>query len=227
MTDRWWRAYDRSRRDPKLQRLPAETFRGWFNLVCLASENGGALPALADIAFELRKSEFAAAKLLDDMKAAELFENIDGVWSPRKWNTLQYKSDVSTERVKRFRKRFETVSETPSESEADTEQISVPNGTGTVAPDPVKLLFDEGVKLLTETGSTERAARTIVGKWRKEQGNEAVMAGFREARAAGCTEPISYLTTLFANAGKPRENWNDRRIREGHAAIEKALAETH
>jgi hypothetical protein len=40
----WWRAYDESADDPKLQRLSADLFRALFNLVCLASRNGGVLP---------------------------------------------------------------------------------------------------------------------------------------------------------------------------------------
>lgn len=128
MSDRWWRAYERSRRDPKLQRLPAETFRGWYNLVCLSSENGGQLPCLADVAYELRKSETVVEKLLADLKGVELFEQNGETWSPRKWNTLQYKSDVSTERVKRFRERSETVSETPSESRSRDRGKEPPSG---------------------------------------------------------------------------------------------------
>lgn len=128
LSGRWWRAYERSRRDPKLQRLPAETFRGWYNLVCLASEHGGKLPSIADTAYELRKSVDAIEKLLVALQSAELFEENDGVWAPRKWNALQYKSDVSTPRVKRFRERQgngeRNVSETPSESEAETETES-------------------------------------------------------------------------------------------------------
>jgi hypothetical protein len=136
MADRWWRAYDRSRRDPKLQRLPAETFRGWYNLVCLASEHGGNLPSIADTAFELRKTEEATSKLLGTLESAELFERRDGVWSPRKWNTLQYKSDVSTDRVREFRERQRNVSETPSESEteADTEKTPAKAGERVSAP---------------------------------------------------------------------------------------------
>jgi hypothetical protein len=41
--------------------------------------------------------------------------------SPHNWDKRQYKSDVSTERVKRFRNGKRNVSETPPETEADTE----------------------------------------------------------------------------------------------------------
>jgi hypothetical protein len=47
--------------------------------------------------------------------------------SPHRWNERQYKSDVSTERVKRFRQRPRNGSETPPEQ--ITEQSTTERGT--------------------------------------------------------------------------------------------------
>ncbi len=91
------------------------------------------------------------------------------------------------------------------------------NASGADAPDPVKVLFDEGVKLLTENGCQAKNARSIIGKWRSEQGDEATQAAIKAARAAGITEPIAWITQRFA--GKPRESWDQRRIREAREAI--------
>lgn len=110
----------------------------------------------------------------------------------------------------------------PSSSQKQTDshqQLPLPsseaNASGADAPqaDPVKSLFDEGVELLTSTGCAERNARTIIGKWRQEHGNEAALDAIRQARTEGITEPIAWITQRFA--GKHRETWNERRIREG------------
>lgn len=121
MSGRWWRAYERSRHDPKLLKLSDRDFRGWYLVVCTASAYGGTLPPLADLAIEIRRSEDATSKLLATLNAAALLDENDGRYMPHNWNGLQYKSDVSNERVKRFRQRQCNVTETPSESETDTE----------------------------------------------------------------------------------------------------------
>lgn len=128
MSGRWWRAYGRARHDPKLLKLSDKQFRWWFSLVCVASDNDGALPSHADLAVEFRVSGKVMTDALDSLVAAGLFDHDETGIRPHNWNGLQYKSDVSNERVKRFRERQGNapcnVTETPSESEteADTEQ---------------------------------------------------------------------------------------------------------
>lgn len=101
---RWWRAYDEAVDDPKLQKLPAEIFRGWFNICCITSQNGGALPSADDIAFKLRTTPAKVSKLLNDLRAAGLIDDhADGNVAPHNWAGRQFKSDTSTDRVRRFR----------------------------------------------------------------------------------------------------------------------------
>ena len=58
----WFRAYNEALDDPKVQRLPGELFKTWFNLLCVASRCGGSLPALGDLAFMLRLGEDEAGE---------------------------------------------------------------------------------------------------------------------------------------------------------------------
>ena len=123
---RWFRVYDDLVNDPKVQRLPAETFRGLVNLWCLASRGGGALPSIDDIAFALRMDPDKAARLLSDLRLAGLIDDgEDGAAKPHKWDTRQFKSDVSNERVKRYRERHcnatEAVTVTPPDTDTDTD----------------------------------------------------------------------------------------------------------
>lgn len=124
---RWFRAYEDALNDPKIQRLPGEQFKIWFNLLCVASANKGSLPQLEELAFALRMSEDALRGHLDALQAAGLID-VDPdtlAMSPHNWSGRQYQSDTSSERVKRFRnaKRNadETVDETPPDTEADSE----------------------------------------------------------------------------------------------------------
>ena len=118
----WWRAYDECVDDPKLGKLADRLHRAWFNLCCVASSNGGVLPPIADVAFKLRVNDHKAAELIAALVSAELFDRRpDGKFEPHNWEARQFKSDVSTTRVQRFRQRrrnvSSVVSETPPESE--------------------------------------------------------------------------------------------------------------
>ena len=117
----WFRLYEQVLDDPKVQSLPAETFKHWINILCLAKRNDGVLPSLSDIAFSLRISASSADKLLKTLTDRRLIDVNGDDLIPHNWNGRQYKSDVSTERVKRFRKRNETVTVTPPETETETE----------------------------------------------------------------------------------------------------------
>lgn len=129
---RWFRLYAEVLNDPKVQRIPAEDFRSWVNLLCLASENDGKIPRVSDVSFALRMSEDGVLTLLERLSNGGLIDRMSGGpdgwhYAPHAWAKRQYKSDTSTERVKRFRERSATVSETPPETEAETEQNTPTN----------------------------------------------------------------------------------------------------
>lgn len=151
----WFRLYNELLDDPKIQKLPAGLFRDWINLLCLASRNEGFLPPLPDVSFALRMSESACETTIQSLQKHGLIDRKAGTFKPHNWDERQYKSDTSTERVKRFRKRQRNVTETPAvtdqiQSRADTEG----EGDGANAPPltPKILTFGEfqRVHLTTE-----------------------------------------------------------------------------
>lgn len=123
--NRWFRFYSEALEDPKVQRLDGETFKAWINILCLANRTDGLLPSLADIAFALRTDENGARSVVDRLHRAVLLDRISGGpegyrYVPHAWRKRQYKSDTSTERVKRFRQRSKSVAETAPESESES-----------------------------------------------------------------------------------------------------------
>jgi hypothetical protein len=125
---RWFRFYDDAINDPKILKLPEASRWHWTALLCIASKHNGVLPPADDVALMLRVKPAAAAAIIAQMKQAGLIDVEDGKFTPHNWHGRQYKSDVSTERVKRFRngKRnvSQAVTETPPETDnrAETEQ---------------------------------------------------------------------------------------------------------
>ena len=105
---RWFRFYDRALDDPKVQRLAPDVFKGWVNVLCLASRNDGKLPSVPDIAFALRISDREADSLITALMGAGLLEDSGEKLVPHKWNELQFQGDkdpTNAERQRRFREK--------------------------------------------------------------------------------------------------------------------------
>lgn len=94
---------------------------------------------------------------------------------------------------------------------------SVPHGTGATAPLSTRdAIWKEGLPWLVErSGLTRQAAASIVGKWCSEFGDDAVLAALTQAEHANPVAPVPWITSQF----KPRETYDQRRIREGLAVI--------
>jgi hypothetical protein len=196
---RWFRFYDEALDDDKVQMLSDAHFRAWVNLLCLASKNDGILPPLERIAFRLRKSIEETSDILNDFYAHQLLDHVELddapiTYSPHNWNKRQYKSDVSTDRVKRFRKRDRNVSETPPETEADTEteqKDSEAKASGADAPiDPSiaeRELFQRGRELLGKS-----AGGQITKLLRAKGGNVALARSALEL-AATKDKPAEFI----------------------------------
>jgi hypothetical protein len=122
---RWFRVYEDLVDDPKVQRLDPSLFKALINLWCLTSANNGVLPSIDEIAFKLRMRAEKAERLLNELRAAGLIDDDEKGARPHKWDQRQFRSDVSTSRVKRFRERRRDVStpfyETAPEAEAEAE----------------------------------------------------------------------------------------------------------
>ncbi len=133
--NQWFRFYHEALDDPKVQRLDPVTFKHWVNLLCLAARNEGRLPSNHDVAFALRIDEITLETLLERLLNATLIDvrtgGVNGSHiAMHGWAKRQYKSDTSTERVKRFRKRSETVTVTAPDTESDTDTELPPNPQG-------------------------------------------------------------------------------------------------
>lgn len=125
--NQWFRFYHEALDDPKVQTLDAETFRDWVNLLCLCCRLGGELPkATQDIAFALRRSLDGCSTVLSRLADAGLLDRRNGGpngmhYAIHGWDKRQYKSDTSTDRVKRYRERYKNVTETPNATPPDTD----------------------------------------------------------------------------------------------------------
>lgn len=119
MAHTWFRFYNNAVNDPKVQRLHPVLFRFWVNILCLASANDGVIPSPEDAQFTLRMSPSQLSDFTGQLIAAGLLDQTEIGLQPHNWDDRQFKSDGSTERVKRFRERSKPVSETLDETGPD------------------------------------------------------------------------------------------------------------
>lgn len=103
----------------KIQSLPAESFKAWINLLCLACkrDDGGVLPCIEDIAFALRLDEERTREILDQLVTRGLIERDKDALKIHDWEDWQLPSYNSTERVRKHRERTKkqaATSEQPS-----------------------------------------------------------------------------------------------------------------
>lgn len=113
------------------------------------------------------------------------------------------KSDVTDE----SRKSHANVTATSSCSSSLT-NTSVSNETAesdksdNVPDRPPDVIWDLGVALLQRTGEKESAARSFLGKLRKQYGNHPVSQAIAACSAAQAVDPKAYLTAVLRKGGK-------------------------
>lgn len=207
---RWFRFYDDAINDPKILKLPEASRWHWTALLCIASKNDGVLPSTEDVALMLRVKPSSAAAIIAGMKNVGLLDFVDGRFSPHNWNGRQYKSDVSTERVKRFRKRERNVSETPPETEADTEQKEdrIGDARASVFTNGSKALADAFWRAVGVTNKLQIPPQLAGVDWHAvkwEQAGFTVDLIETEASRIGPDKPLTYHEKCFATAFAKRQ----------------------
>lgn len=130
---RWFRFYSDAVRNPKVARLNDQQFRLWVELLTVAAENDGLIPPLEDLKHVLKRRLDHLSRGLEGLIRAELMDALEVGYEPHNWGERQYKSDTSTERVRKFREK-RNVSVTPPETETETDtetdtDIKEPNGS--------------------------------------------------------------------------------------------------
>ena len=223
---RWYRAYEGTCSDPKLAEaaLDADLSRAvaiaaWHLILenACAINDGGRIDIsprriaaalcepLAQI--ETLHSSFAAIGLIAGSHVSA-------------WKRRQYESDNSTARSQKHRAKQKTAETlppaedatlhdrcaTPPETETETE-VPLANANGLSAVDVTKAIFKTGVAILTEAGTAEKQARSLIGMWRKRYGDPAVLAMLGRC-PRNLSEPKEWITkALQTEAGNGKREY--------------------
>jgi hypothetical protein len=199
--------YDELLDDPKVQRLSGDDFKGWVNLLCLMSRGSANLSDENDIAFalriDLRKAKAMIGRLID----AGLIIKSDQGFEPYKWNERQYKSDVSTARVKRFRERSKIVSETPPDTDTDKSiPLAKANGAEPANDESADAVFWATAKAYVGG----KNAGSLIGKWVKQIGKAETAQVITRAQLERPVEKIAFIegcVRQIATKARAQDAW--------------------
>lgn len=85
--------------------------------------------------------------------------------------------------------------------EEEKSSVAKATGGGATQVSFADALWTNGVAYLMRHGTPEKQARSIMGKWRKANGDEAVYMALKSASLAGVSEPVAYVTAALKEPG--------------------------
>lgn len=191
---RWFRFYAAAIRHPKVAKLSDKDFRLWLELMSVAAENDGAIPPLEDLKHLLKRRLDHLSSAVDRLISGGLIDRLGDGYEPHDWSERQYKSDTSTERVRKHREK-RNVSETPPDTETDTE-VSLSNDNDAGASDSKKAFWANAISYL---GGNKRS---MVGKWVKDHGHVATGQAITAAQIEGAVDPVAYINRVLRKPSK-------------------------
>lgn len=191
----WWRSYDGAVDHPKLLLLSDRLFRIWFNVMCINSANEGRLPKLEVVAVKLRTSSAKAYRALGELCDAGLLDKAGDYYGVHNWDDRQFKSDVSTERVKRFRNAKRNVSETPPDNRVQNTERKREPDAGASASELERELFQRGRQVLGQ-----EAGGLIANLLKSKEGDVALARAAIET-ASTKDKPREYVGGILKGNG--------------------------
>lgn len=158
--NQWFRLYNQSLNNPKVQNLSGDMFKAWINILCVTSQCDGRDVTRDDLSFHLRMSQEQTNQIVDELVAANLLVD-NGEIIPYKWDERQYKSDSSTDRTRLYRERKKnesdgkcdvtvTPSVTPPDTESDTDIKRATKKISSSKAKPIWTLSDNALLKLAE-----------------------------------------------------------------------------
>lgn len=141
---RWFRFYHDAIDDPKVQRLPAEIFKFWVNMLCLASrsqERGVITQDVTEIAFAMRLPDECAERMVGELCRRGLLEECTEGYAIHNWDSRQFKSDDVSSRVAKHR------------SNAQSDEMEQPEAASETLQETLHATSDETLKSSVYTDS--------------------------------------------------------------------------
>lgn len=235
---RWYRAYEGTVTDPKLAEAAmlagvsrSVAIAAWHALLesaACANDGGRFTTSARRVAVTLSEPLDPITALFDAYSELGLIAS----GAVAAWSRRQYESDSSTSRVKKHRENKkrnggETLPKpkvTAPETEAETEvsEASASDGEPSPPPPPSAIdlkdaVFAIGVQILAAAGLSDRDARSMIGRWRKQcrdrGGDGVVLDALSAAQTERPSDPVAWITAAIGARYGQRPSNDPRGIR--------------
>lgn len=202
---RWFRFYDDAMWHPKVLSLRDSEFRTWAALLCLASREkaGGFLPDEVTIGKSLSIKAATIRQQTSKLIATGLLLRDGDRLRIHNWEKHQYKSDVSSGRMRRLRAKSDvtvTAAVTAPETESEKNKGSVPNGTAAGAAVQGDLLSSQNSLRPPINGGTV----SVGEKEKKEDPKKEVFDLGKAVLGRGAGGQIAKLLRHYGGEDDPR-----------------------
>lgn len=99
----------------------------------------------------------------------------------------------------------------PITTEQPTKEKDIPiaKAIGHTPIDPLKIVFDEGVRFMGTRNIPERQARAVIGKWRKDHPVDDIAKAISNAARESAVDPISYIQACLGQSKKQADKPKD------------------
>lgn len=198
----WYRAFSETLNDPKVQTLPLDAFKAWHNCLYLASSISSAtgnIGTIEQIAFAFRETVSSVSSAFHPLLERGLLVTENETFHIVSWRKRQYKSDTSTERVKRFRKRSRNVTETAPDTDTDTDIPLAKASDAGASSD--KEFWDNAKAYLGKSKAS------MIGKWCRDHGQAETAKAITASQIDRAVDPVPYIERVLrgkANGIGPR-----------------------
>lgn len=89
--------------------------------------------------------------------------------------------------------------------------------------DPVKALFDDGIRVLKKAGSSEKTARSLIGRWRKDFGDDLTALAVAAAESRAVSQPLEWIPKYLSSRKEAQPEQREKRGNESF--VDHVLAE--
>ncbi|HYF54671.1 MAG TPA: DUF1376 domain-containing protein [Salinarimonas sp.] len=214
----------------------SEAHRGAYVDLLIAYWQSGPLPDDDEQLFRIARTTPQAWRKLRPQLAA-LFTVANGVWSDewmdaeiaRAQEKVAKKSGAGKaganarwngkRMTDALRRQRQTDAPSPSPKPSSSEANASAAGA---AADPAKIMFASGKALLTKAGHPADRAGSMLGKWRKDFGDAALIAAIGAAVREDAENPVEFIAGClrsYANGRPAKQNV----VAEGLALVDRAL----
>src|SRR3990167_2388896 len=114
----WLRLYRKIVESKKVHDLRPELFKPWVLLLACTDDDGN-LPPVEQLSFKLRQPETRVNAWLETLAHFKFIDKTETGYAAHDWTDWNFDSDVSTDRVKRFREQHRNALERDTEKEED------------------------------------------------------------------------------------------------------------